>query len=396
MKPAIRTLIVTAPLAVALCAIGLNVWMRVLIVRADPLAVGHFVGPISGITDDHQTLVVPDSRCHLIRYGSSQCPACRADQQRWKALRDALIAKGCNVTEIAPAANLMEETVSNPHVYRVAEVDPQFIERTRFTATPTMILTNKSWRVVWAREGALSVDDLQEALASQPANLALALFKPVELHKQPSNSVVAAIPPPAKPASLEPTVVDLPVSSSPTDGPASAPVVVVEFADFQCPYCASAARSLRKLHVDFPNDVRLVYKQFPLSIHEFAAQAAGLSVVAESKGQFWQVYDELFRASPELSETVLSKTSESIGLQWGDVEAQLKSPSIQSRIEEDIALGKSVGVLGTPTLFVDGQKYNGPVDLPNLERVVGQEVTRMRNQGIKEPLKISPTRSSGG
>jgi protein-disulfide isomerase len=291
-------------------------------------------------------------------------------------MRSAMLAKGCNVTEFAPSANLLEDRGPEAGIYRLTSLNPEFIARNRFSATPTIILVDQYWRVLWSQGGALRSSELSATIAEQPSSMLMALLKPVELHPpHPSQAISKASAPPA-PASLDARTVQIPVADSPTDGPASAPVVVVEFADFQCPYCALVARPLRQLRAKYPNGVRLVYKQYPLEFHEYARKAAGLSVVAAQRGRFWPVYDELFKASPELSESILSQTATDAGMDAGKLGELVRSTNVQHQIDGDIQLGKSVGVNATPTLFVNGRLYHGPIDPANLERLVTQELAR--------------------
>jgi protein-disulfide isomerase len=355
----------------ALGALGFACWTRIQTIQADSLAVGHYLGPVSGVSEDGRGVAVPDSDCHLLRYGSSICPACRSDRKEWAALKEGLLAKGCDVTEFAPAAELLEPGSPRPRSFRLKLLDASFVARSRFRATPTMVLANRSWRVVWSQVGSLQGPELNSILGREPEPLAIALLRPVELHLRPLPSARAqSVTAPPADASLDERTVVLPVAGSPMDGPADARVTVVEFADFQCPFCARASGPLRKLRTQFPSDVRLIYKHFPLDMHPLARPAAGLSVLAARSGRFWTVYAALFQASPSLSPDAVREAARQAGLDWDHLSPALDSPEVRQRIDADIALGKSVGLEGTPTLFVNGRQYRGAIDSANLERVV--------------------------
>ncbi len=394
MPRGVRGLLVQTPLALALGALSWTFWTRVQTIQADPLMVGHFVGPAAGVDEDGRAVAVPDSDCHLIRYGSSTCPACLADRREWASLKAKMLAKGCDVTEFAPSADLLEPGGGEPRTYRLKLLNPAFVARSRFRATPTMVLTNRSWRVVWSRPGALRASELGAIIASEPAPLALALLRPVELHlrSRPAPAPQSASAPPSA-GSLDQRVVELPVAGSPVDGPLGAPVAVVEFADFQCPYCAAVAQPLRRLRARFPAEVRLIYKQYPLDFHPFARLAAGLSAVAARNGRFWTVDEALFKASPRLSASVLRQTARDAGLDWDKLSPALESPEVRARIDADIALGKSVGVVGTPTLFVNGRQYHGVLDSPNLERVILEQLETRKTGENRDSLRREVSRT---
>lgn len=357
-------------LALTFVALSVNVVTRIKLAHVDPLSVGHLLGPISGLDASGQRVDVPDRPCHLIRYGSRECPACRDNSTEWEDLRSAMLAKGCNVVLLAPEAGLLESDKAEGNVYRLQQVNEEFVRQSRFTDLPTIALTDRNWRVIWSHAGSLEKSEVNSISASQPESLSIALLRPVEFHV-PQQSQASANPRPAPPvaASLDSTVSDVPLAGSPSLGPQSAPVVLVEFSDFQCPFCARAAEPLRQIQAEFPTKVRLVYKQFPLNSHRFARQAATLSVLTDNN-RFWQLYDSIFKTSPRLSETSLRAMAEGIGIDWGLVANGLGSSTVQERIDHDIALGRSLGVEGTPALFVNGRRYRGVIDSQNLRRIV--------------------------
>lgn len=161
-----------------------------------------------------------------------------------------------------------------------------------------------------------------------------------------------------------------PIEVTPADfslGPDDAPVTVVEFSDFQCPFCRMGAETMREVLVKHPEDVRLVFKDFPIDtacheellqqLHPFACKAALLARCAgRSKAElFWQTHDALFGA-PELSEDVLGRIAMELSLEMGALNRCMASPEPLAKVKEDIAVGRKLGVTGTPTFFVNGRR----------------------------------------
>jgi protein-disulfide isomerase len=160
------------------------------------------------------------------------------------------------------------------------------------------------------------------------------------------------------------------IEISPTDftlGPADAPVTVVEFSDFECPFCRNGAQEVRNVLDKHPDDVRLVFKNFPIDIachdelerqlHPFACRAA---VLARCGGRpnpdlFWKTHDALFRAD-KLSEEVLQQIPVELSIPRAELESCMGSPEPLLKVKQDIALGRKLGVTGTPTFFVNGRR----------------------------------------
>ena len=160
------------------------------------------------------------------------------------------------------------------------------------------------------------------------------------------------------------------IEVSPADfslGPAGAAVTVVEFSDFECPFCRMGAETAREVLAKHPEDVRLVFKNFPIDIacheelqqqlHPFACKAALLARCAglSDPGLFWQAHDALFRET-ELSEDVLGRIAIELSLELDELNRCMAAPESLLKVKEDIALARSLGVTGTPTFFVDGRR----------------------------------------
>jgi protein-disulfide isomerase len=151
---------------------------------------------------------------------------------------------------------------------------------------------------------------------------------------------------------------DIETSRSPYKGPADAPVVIVEYTDFQCPYCARLGTTVEQMMALYPGKLKIVYKSFPLSSHKYSWQAATTAMAANEKGKFWEVYKEIFANYNRINDAKLKEIRNHFGLDTPEFEALMNSPEIRSRVASDRNEGIQVGVQGTPTVFINGKRLN--------------------------------------
>lgn len=168
--------------------------------------------------------------------------------------------------------------------------------------------------------------------------------------------------------------VTLPVAGAPAIGPAAARITLVEFSDFQCPYCIKAAASLKAVMKAFPNDVKLIFKEFPLDSHSQAAGAAAAALAAQRQGKFWEMHDALFAHRQDLSRKALLAIAGEVGLDVKRFTADLDSPDTKRALARDIADGEKAGVDATPTIFIDGRRYNGSLALDAIHPILEAEL----------------------
>ncbi len=175
--------------------------------------------------------------------------------------------------------------------------------------------------------------------------------------------------------SLEPLRFDVNASGRPSLGPASALVVLVEFSDFQCPYCKSSSATLKEVLKQYGNKVRLVYRQFPLNnIHPNAQRAAEASLCASAQNHFWEMHDLLFENQNSLKEEDLKDKAAKLGLDTNAFNACLVSTRYDSVIHEDIRAGSAAGVDGTPALFINGRFLNGSRSYEEIAAIIDEEL----------------------
>jgi protein-disulfide isomerase len=166
----------------------------------------------------------------------------------------------------------------------------------------------------------------------------------------------------------------IPTGGAPAIGPQNAPITLVEFSDFQCPYCIAAAPELAAVLKAYPTQVKFIFKEYPLETHSQAALAAAAALAAHKQGKFWPMYDAMFTTRDGLSQENLMALAQKNGLDLKRFEADLDSTEVKEAITRDVQDGDRAGVEGTPTLFIDGQRYNGPIDLESLKPVLDAEL----------------------
>src|ERR671916_732072 len=150
-------------------------------------------------------------------------------------------------------------------------------------------------------------------------------------------------------------------------GPKDAPVTLVKYGDYECPYCREAHPVLKELQERVGEQVRFIFRHFPLdSVHPRARRAAQAAEAAASQGRFWEMHDLLYERQGELAEEDLMLYAAELGLDLRRFEEDLANDDHTWRIEEDRLGGHRAGVEGTPGFFVNGVRYTGPVDLDGL------------------------------
>ena len=169
-------------------------------------------------------------------------------------------------------------------------------------------------------------------------------------------------------------------SDEPSLGPADAPVVVVQFGDYQCTYCGRAYTILQELADNFAGDVRFVYRHFPISaLHPQAQLAAEAAEAAAAQGKFWEMHHLLYMNQHALELEQLVEYAESLGLDVARFRADLTERRFAAEVESDFQSGIASGVTGTPTFYVNGVRYDGPWDTESLAREIEKPLgTRVR------------------
>lgn len=159
---------------------------------------------------------------------------------------------------------------------------------------------------------------------------------------------------------------------APSFGPADAKVTIVEFSDFECPYCSRAANVTTQVKKKYGDKVRFVFRQFPLSFHKNAQGAAEASMAAHAQGKFWEFHDLMFENQRKLGTEDLEGYAKQLGLDVAQFKQAMESHKFADQVKSDIELGSRVAVGGTPTLFINGERVSNPTDFA----AVSQEIDK--------------------
>ncbi len=185
---------------------------------------------------------------------------------------------------------------------------------------------------------------------------------------------------------LKPDVIyPVPVTGSPQRGLATAPVTVVEFADFECQFCARGNETLEKLRKRYGDKLRVVYKHFPLSFHGNAFMAARAAQAAEAEGKFWDFHDRLYATRASFDEATLIAIAREVGLNAKKFKQRLHSDEFDAKINADQELGATLGIRGTPAYFVNGRALDGAVPELEFRLTIQEELERaeaMLQEGV--------------
>lgn len=172
------------------------------------------------------------------------------------------------------------------------------------------------------------------------------------------------------------------IKGSPFKGNNDAPIVIVDFTDFQCPYCAKLVPTFEKLLARYPEQIKIVYKNFPLRSHKFARKAANAAMAAHQEGKFWEFHDKLFANYNRMSDAVINNIRKELNLATPAFDTLMNSPKIRRRVQRDVSQAIQIGVNSTPTVFINGKmqkdkRYEGFVD------AIEKELKRLKTRSAE-------------
>jgi protein-disulfide isomerase len=176
--------------------------------------------------------------------------------------------------------------------------------------------------------------------------------------------------------------VEVSTEGAPIRGAADAPVTVVEFSDFECPFCKQAHPTIKQLLERYPGKVRLAYRDFPLdSIHPQARRAAEAARCAHDQGKFWEYHDVLFSQSPQLAPEDLRRYAGQVGLDVTKFDSCLAAGVHKAAVQRDLDEGNRLGITGTPAFFINGRTLTGAQPLEAFTRLIDQELAGVAASG---------------
>ena len=170
----------------------------------------------------------------------------------------------------------------------------------------------------------------------------------------------------------------VPIGDGHVRGPADAPVTLIEFADYQCPFCARAFRTLQRIRKTYGDQVRFVFKNNPLLFHQYAAGAAEAAEAAGAQGKFWAYHDLLFRKSPNLTPSELEQSAQQLGLDMARFRQDVSSNAYQHKIAAQQSQAVSLGATGTPAFFINGVYVRGAQPFSNFKRVIDAQLAKAK------------------
>lgn len=178
------------------------------------------------------------------------------------------------------------------------------------------------------------------------------------------------------------------VGNGPRLGPETAPVQIVEFADYECPYCQKVSDDLTRLREQFGSQVSLVYKDYPLPMHPLASRAAEAARCAGVQGKFWEFHDSLFE-NKKLQVSELKQEARALKLDTALFDQCLDSGQQAATVKKDVQEGQRLGLTGTPSFFVNGHFMSGAIGYTKLRETVLQELAAL-NTAKKQSAKLTP------
>src|SRR4051794_8402845 len=175
---------------------------------------------------------------------------------------------------------------------------------------------------------------------------------------------------------LEPVREKVSDAGFPSQGPANAPVVMIEFSDFQCRFCQRAEPTVEQVMKTYGNKIRLVYRHYPLPNHPDARPAAEAAACAEQQGRFWEYHKELFANSSRLSNEDLKSYAPRAGLDPSRFAECLDGHRMKARVDGDVQDGETAGVSGTPAFFINGRPLDGAQPFSAFKQIIDEELAR--------------------
>src|SRR6478736_482109 len=184
-----------------------------------------------------------------------------------------------------------------------------------------------------------------------------------------------------------------PSADNPSRGPLNAPILIHEFADFQCPFCQRVEKTLRELEKEYPNKLRFVWHDYPLSFHQYARPAA--IVAREARAQkgdagFWKMHDLLFASDAELTDELLTRHATSLQLNATRLSAAQSDGRFDSVLEKDKAMAEAAGIRGTPAFVINGYYLSGAQPLKAFKRLVRYALSHPTPVAAKAPAAAKP------
>jgi protein-disulfide isomerase len=219
-----------------------------------------------------------------------------------------------------------------------------------------------------------------------------ALAKLYDTLMKDAKAEVAAAPSAGGPPE-DKTVYKVDPGDAPSVGPKSAVVTIVEFSDFQCPFCSRVVPTMKQIEEKYKGKVRVAFRNYPLPFHQNAQLAAEAAMAANQQGKFWPMHDKLFANQQALDRASLEKYAGEIGLNVDRFKADLDSGKFKTAVSADVTYANGLGGdgFGTPTFFINGRKISGAMPFESFANVIDEELKK-RGMRVEHAALAAPTK----
>lgn len=191
------------------------------------------------------------------------------------------------------------------------------------------------------------------------------------------NEAQPAAAPAARQGRPDPTrVYNVKIGDSPRRGDQNAKVSIIEFSDFQCPYCSRVTSTLKQIEKEYGGKVAIAFKHLPLSMHAKAPAAHAAAQAAHYQGKFWEMHDLIFANQKEMSPAKYEQYAEQIGLDVARFKKDAASPTAKKRVNADAAEAAKLGITGTPAFLVNGRYLSGAQPFERFKAVIDEELAK--------------------
>ncbi|HKY64067.1 MAG TPA: thioredoxin domain-containing protein [bacterium] len=217
-----------------------------------------------------------------------------------------------------------------------------------------------------ARLQGRSLEELKEPIRSQLLARKTSLYRMNFLDRLRSASSVKIL--------LAPPKVDVGVDDDPSKGPKGAKVTIIEFTDYQCPFCSKVRPTVKQLVADYGDKIHYVLRDFPLDFHPAAKKAAEAAQCAGDQGKYWEYSDVLWNNQKSLEVTELKAYATGLSLDQKKFDACLDEGKYSAEVDKDLADGAKAGVNGTPTFFINGRSLSGALPVEQFKKIIDAEL----------------------
>jgi protein-disulfide isomerase len=263
------------------------------------------------------------------------------------------------------AAKLIEAEAKNQHLEPAALIEKEITSKTQTVTEPEV--------AAWYQTNQARLQGAPLEQVRGPIRNYLTQERTQTLRQQYIDALKART---SVRVTLDPPRQTVAAGNGPARGPANAPVEMIEFSDFQCPFCMRANPTIQQVMSTYGDRVRLVYRHYPLPNHPNAAPAAEAAACAAEQGKFWPYYDRLFANQSRLQDADLKQHAVDLGLDGAKFNACVDTHQFKSLVDADVRAGAEAGVNGTPAFFINGRMLSGAQPFSEFKRIIDDELER--------------------